>query len=72
MYITQNFASKLVLVRGLLRREDKVPAIVYGANKEATSITLEHKDVIKAQESEGFLHAKFLTLTLAASLLKLS
>ncbi|MGO3445557.1 MAG: 50S ribosomal protein L25/general stress protein Ctc, partial [Pseudoalteromonas distincta] len=35
-----------------LRREDKVPAIVYGANKEATSITLDHKDVIKAQESE--------------------
>ena len=46
-----------------LRREDKVPAIVYGANKEATSITLEHKDVIKAQESEGF-YTQILTLNI--------
>ena len=47
-----------------LRREDKVPAIVYGADKEATAITLAHKDMIKAQESEGF-YTHILTLDIA-------
>ena len=37
-----------------LRREDKVPAILYGADKEALSLTFAHKDMIKAQEDEGF------------------
>ncbi|BED89691.1 50S ribosomal protein L25 [Pseudoalteromonas sp. MM1] len=44
-----------------LRREDKVPAILYGADKEAVSLTLAHKDMIKAQESEGF-YTHILTL----------
>ncbi|BDF94861.1 50S ribosomal protein L25/general stress protein Ctc [Pseudoalteromonas sp. KAN5] len=47
-----------------LRREDKVPAILYGADKEAASLTFEHKDIIKAQESEGF-YTHILTLDIA-------
>ena len=44
-----------------LRREDKVPAILYGADKEALSLTFVHKDMIKAQEDEGF-YTHILTL----------
>ena len=47
-----------------LRREDKVPAILYGADKEAASLTFEHKEIIKAQESEGF-YTHILTLNIA-------
>ncbi|NMM40750.1 50S ribosomal protein L25/general stress protein Ctc [Pseudoalteromonas arctica] len=47
-----------------LRREDKVPAILYGADKEAASLTFEHKEIIKAQESEGF-YTHILTLDIA-------
>ncbi|MEH6395194.1 50S ribosomal protein L25/general stress protein Ctc [Pseudoalteromonas sp.] len=47
-----------------LRREDKIPAILYGADKEAASLTFEHKDMIKAQESEGF-YTHILTLDIA-------
>lgn len=46
-----------------LRREDKVPAILYGAKKEAVALTLAHKDMIKAQESEGF-YTHILTLNI--------
>lgn len=46
-----------------LRREDKVPAILYGAEKEAVALTLAHKDMIKAQESEGF-YTHILTLNI--------
>ena len=44
-----------------LRREEKVPAILYGADKEALSLTFAHKDMIKAQEDEGF-YTHILTL----------
>ncbi|MFM2485238.1 50S ribosomal protein L25/general stress protein Ctc [Celerinatantimonas yamalensis] len=37
-----------------LRREDKVPAIVYGANKEAVSIALVHDKLLRAQQVESF------------------
>lgn len=37
-----------------LRREDKVPAILYGAGKDPVSITLAHNKVIQAQEFEAF------------------
>ena len=37
-----------------LRREDKVPAILYGAGKEPVSLTLDHNKVIQAQEFEAF------------------
>ena len=37
-----------------LRHADKVPAVLYGAGKEAVSLTLEHSKVLKAQEQEQF------------------
>ncbi|MCF6437058.1 MULTISPECIES: 50S ribosomal protein L25/general stress protein Ctc [Pseudoalteromonas] len=47
-----------------LRRADKVPAILYGADKEALTLTLDHNKVIKAQEDEGF-YSHILTLNIA-------
>ena len=44
-----------------LRHADKVPAILYGAGKEAVALTLNHNKVIKAQENEGF-YTHILTL----------
>lgn len=44
-----------------LRREDKVPAIVYGAGKDAISITLAHDKLLQAQEVESF-YSQVLTL----------
>ncbi|WP_406663697.1 50S ribosomal protein L25/general stress protein Ctc [Gallaecimonas sp. GXIMD1310] len=49
-----------------LRREDKVPAIVYGADKEPVSIALEHNKIIEAQADEGF-YTHILTLNIAGS-----
>ncbi|MGB0988513.1 MAG: 50S ribosomal protein L25, partial [Pseudoalteromonas spongiae] len=46
-----------------LRRADKVPAVLYGAEKEAVSLTLAHNKVIKAQEDEGF-YSHILTLNI--------
>ena len=46
-----------------LRREDKVPAILYGADKTPVSITLDHNKVIKAQEQESF-YTQVLTLNI--------
>jgi len=46
-----------------LRRADKVPAILYGAGKDAVSLTLDHNKVIKAQEDEGF-YTHILTLNI--------
>lgn len=37
-----------------LRRAGKVPAIVYGAGKEATSLTLRHSEMIHHLEHEAF------------------
>ena len=36
------------------RRQDKVPAVVYGGNKEAVSISLDHNKIITAQQFEAF------------------
>jgi len=47
-----------------LRREDKVPAILYGAGKDAVALTFAHKDMNKAQEDEGF-YTHILTLDIA-------
>ncbi len=44
-----------------LRREDKVPAILYGAGKDPQSITLTHNKVLQAQEFEAF-YSQVLTL----------
>jgi len=46
-----------------LRREDKVPAILYGADKEPVSLTLAHNKVIQAQEFEAF-YSHILTLNI--------
>ncbi|MFI4955795.1 MAG: 50S ribosomal protein L25/general stress protein Ctc [Gammaproteobacteria bacterium] len=37
-----------------LRHEGRIPAIVYGADVAAVSLTLEHKEVMKHLEHEGF------------------
>jgi len=37
-----------------LRRANKVPAIVYGANKDAESITIEHNLLLRFLEEESF------------------
>ncbi|WP_419149607.1 50S ribosomal protein L25/general stress protein Ctc [Pseudoalteromonas 'SMAR'] len=46
-----------------LRRADKVPAILYGAGKDAVSLTLDHNKVLKMQEDEGF-YTHILTLNI--------
>ncbi|ATD05398.1 50S ribosomal protein L25/general stress protein Ctc [Pseudoalteromonas sp. CO348] len=46
-----------------LRRADKVPAILYGAGKDAVSLTFDHNKVLKAQEDEGF-YTHILTLNI--------
>ncbi|MCY7296996.1 50S ribosomal protein L25/general stress protein Ctc [Alteromonas sp. a30] len=46
-----------------LRRADKVPAVLYGADKEAVSLTLDHNKVIQAQEFEAF-YSHILTLNI--------
>ncbi|MGI2260842.1 50S ribosomal protein L25 [Shewanella sp. GXUN23E] len=37
-----------------LRREGNVPAIIYGAGKEAVSIVFAHKDIINIQANDDF------------------
>jgi large subunit ribosomal protein L25 len=44
-----------------LRHADKVPAILYGAEKEPVSLTLEHNKLLQAQEFEAF-YSHVLTL----------
>ncbi|AWB67033.1 50S ribosomal protein L25 [Saccharobesus litoralis] len=44
-----------------LRHADKVPAVLYGGEKDAVSLTLEHNKVAQAAEFEGF-YSHILTL----------
>lgn len=44
-----------------LRREEKVPAVVYGGKGEATALTIEHKEILKSLKSEAF-YSHILTL----------
>lgn len=44
-----------------LRREEKVPGVIYGGGKDAVSLTFEHKLVAKALENEAF-YSHILTL----------
>lgn len=44
-----------------LRHAKKVPAILYGEGKESISLTLEHKNVFRAQQEEAF-YSHVLTL----------
>lgn len=46
-----------------LRHADKVPAIVYGADQEPVSVTLEHSKVWRSQQEEGF-YSHVLTLNI--------
>jgi len=48
-----------------LRRESKVPGVVYGANKDATPIQLDHKDLWFKLKMEAF-HASILDMELGA------
>lgn len=45
-----------------LRRAEQVPAILYGANKEATPLVLDHNKVLIALQNESF-YTHILTLT---------
>jgi large subunit ribosomal protein L25 len=47
-----------------LRHANKVPAILYGENQEPVSLTLEHKNVFRAQQEEAF-YSQVLTLSIA-------
>lgn len=40
--------------RRLRRLENKIPGVVYGADKDPVSLTLDHNKVIKALENEAF------------------
>ncbi|RDI48599.1 50S ribosomal protein L25/general stress protein Ctc [Aquicella lusitana] len=44
-----------------LRREDKIPGVVYGGGKEAVSLSFEHKKLAKSLENEAF-YSHILTL----------
>lgn len=46
-----------------LRHEGKVPAVLYGAGKDAVALTLEHDKVNNAADHEGF-YSHILTLTI--------
>ena len=46
-----------------LRREEKIPAIVYGAGKEPQSLTLDHKKMMHNLENEAF-YSHILTLSI--------
>ncbi|MEP7068589.1 MAG: 50S ribosomal protein L25, partial [Usitatibacter sp.] len=46
-----------------LRRESKVPGVVYGAGKDATSIEVDHKELWFKLKMEAF-HASILDLEL--------
>jgi len=48
-----------------LRHAEKVPAVVYGGGKPATSITMEHKKIAKALDNEAF-YSHILTLKMDA------
>lgn len=44
-----------------LRREEKVPGVVYGGGKDAVSLTLEQRNLFKALENDSF-YSQILTL----------
>ncbi|MDH5446118.1 MAG: 50S ribosomal protein L25/general stress protein Ctc [Gammaproteobacteria bacterium] len=49
-----------------LRREGKVPAVIYGAGKEPTSLSLDHNDLLHKLENEAFF-SHILTVKLAGN-----
>ena len=55
--LTLNASARAVLGKGASRRlrrnNGEIPAIVYGGNKKPQSLSLIHKDVVKALENEA-------------------
>lgn len=49
-----------------LRREGKVPAVVYGADQDPVSIAFDHDPILHAQDNEGF-YSHILTLDIDGS-----
>lgn len=54
-----NFTGALRSVAGTaearrLRREQRLPIIIYGKNKERHLLSLEHKTIFYAEQKEGF------------------
>jgi len=49
--------------RRLRRMQDEVPGIVYGGGEPPLNVTFAHKDLVKAQQHEGF-YSQILTLDL--------
>jgi large subunit ribosomal protein L25 len=49
--------------RRLRRLESRVPAVIYGGGKEAVSLSLELREIVKALESEAF-YSHVLTLNI--------
>ena len=52
-----------------LRHANKVPAILYGEEQEPVSLTLEHKNVFRAQQEEAF-YSHVLTLNVNGEVVK--
>ena len=48
--------------RRMRRIENKIPGVIYGAQKDTTSVTLDHNEVLKALEHEAF-YSQILTVT---------
>lgn len=46
-----------------LRREEKVPAILYGSNQEAVALSLDHEKIVLAANTEAF-YSHILTLNI--------
>lgn len=55
--------------RRLRRLQDKIPAILYGDDKPAEMLSLVHKDIARALESEAF-YSSIITLTIDATPVK--
>tara|TARA_B100001029_G_scaffold179502_1_gene189278 strand:+ start:1262 stop:1954 length:693 start_codon:yes stop_codon:yes gene_type:complete len=51
--------------RRLRRLNDSIPAILYGGDKHPTSLTVAHKDIAKATESEAFF-SQIITLKIGS------
>ena len=49
--------------RRLRRMNSDIPAVLYGGNKDPVSLTIAHKDIAKATESEAFF-AQVITLNI--------
>ena len=44
-----------------LRRQEKIPGVLYGGGKDTLSLTIEHNKIAKALENEAF-YSRILTL----------